>query len=745
MTQEITNAEKISKLPWSIFANAANSVFVQFTFFGSVFVLFLNALGLEKAQIGLLLSFFPYTGLIALFIAPLVAQFGYKRTYLFFFGLRKFVTIALLLTPIVASSFGPQATFIYVGVIVFAFAFCRSTAEVGFFPWVQEYVPNALRGKYSALNTMFASSTAFFAVLIAGLVIENSTGLSGFMTLIGIGIGFGLISVWAASHVPGGAPIKDRAMREGVFKNWRVALRDRDFVVYVIGAGLVILATAPLTSFIYLYLKEEIGISEGNVIFIQTGILLGGLASTYVWGWTADRYGSRPIMLTGILFLTLIPICWMMIPRGASWTLYIAIGLACMQGISNMGWFIGSRRTLFVSVVPSDRKSLYMALYYAAIGVIGGTSQLLGGQLVQLSEELSGQLLFIPLSPYTGLFLLAFILPIASFLLLRTVRSDSSVSVDEFAGMFFRGNPFMALTTLVGYHLVREERSVVQMTERLGQTRSPFTIEELLMALADPRYNVRLEALISIARTRSEPRLTEALIKVFNGTELALSSMAAWALGRVGDERAVETLREGVNSPYRSIQAQSIRALGTLQDNASIPTFLEGLGTETDKGVQMAYASSLGKLGAQEAVPMLLPTLREFENDKARLELALALARLVGNDSLFVHLVRQYETDFGTIAFQTLNSAKKKFSQQNQGNEKLLELATKCAGALAREDMDTGVDLLIYLIENLPRNRYNLASLTILDNCAQALADFKAERVEYILLALYVINEGWQG
>ncbi|MCB0092471.1 MAG: hypothetical protein KDE54_31500, partial [Caldilineaceae bacterium] len=54
--REPTTAEKMRGLPWSIFTNLTNTFFVQFTFFGSVFVLFLNQLGLDKGQIGFLLS-----------------------------------------------------------------------------------------------------------------------------------------------------------------------------------------------------------------------------------------------------------------------------------------------------------------------------------------------------------------------------------------------------------------------------------------------------------------------------------------------------------------------------------------------------------------------------------------------------------------------------------------------------------------------------------------------------------------
>ena len=44
------------------------------------------------------------------------------------------------------------------------------------------------------------------------------------------------------------------------------------------------------------------------------------------------------------------------------------------------------------------------------------------------------------------------------------------------------------------------------MTERLGVARSPLTVDELLLALHDPRFPVRFEAIVSIARRRPDPR-----------------------------------------------------------------------------------------------------------------------------------------------------------------------------------------------------------------------------------------------
>ena len=67
---ELTDEQKIRRLPWFYGHNVCNSIFCQLTFFGPVFVLFLSELGLPKVQIGFLLSLLPFCGLLALFIAP---------------------------------------------------------------------------------------------------------------------------------------------------------------------------------------------------------------------------------------------------------------------------------------------------------------------------------------------------------------------------------------------------------------------------------------------------------------------------------------------------------------------------------------------------------------------------------------------------------------------------------------------------------------------------------------------------
>ncbi len=742
MTPVLTNAEKIRRLPWNTAMNATNSIFAQLTFFGPAWVLFLNELHFTNTQIGLLLSLLPFTGLIALVIAPSVARFGYKRTFVTFFGLRKVVAAGLLLVPFLLPRISHEALFVWVALVAGGFALGRSISETGMYPWAQEFIPNTIRGRYAAINEIAGRVTGILAIAVASFVLGLAGGLDRFMLLFALGLVFGAIAVWSATHIPGGAPKPKSAGSSLSHRHLVRVLRDRNFLVYMAGLGILTIGATPMGSFLPLYLEQQVGLAQSGIVLLQIGTLLGGLAATYLVGWAADRYGSKPVMMTGLIARLILPLAWMLIPRHSELSLPLALIISLVSGIADIAWIIGSARLLYVRVVPEDKRAEYMAVYYALIGLIGGLSQVIGGRVLDLTQGLSGQFLFFTIDPYFPLFVFGFILTLMSIALFSRTQADSPVSMSEFAGLFMHGNPVLGLESLFRYYRARDERETIAMTERMGQTKSPLTVDELLEALHDPRFNVRFEAIISIARMESDPRLIEALCNILDGTELSLSVVAAWALGRMGgDPRAVETLRRGLNSTYRSIQAHCARALGTLDDQESAPLLLDRLLVETDKGLQIAYSSALGNLRYEAAVPRLLDLLSQTENEGARLELALALARVVGHEHHFIRLLRQVRGDKGTAISQAVLATRRRLGIDD---EALRSTFAVCADEFARDEFGDAAARLAELIRELPFPPEGTIARTILNVCAAHLEIERGERDEYLLLALHVLDASEQ-
>jgi HEAT repeat protein len=442
-------------------------------------------------------------------------------------------------------------------------------------------------------------------------------------------------------------------------------------------------------------------------------------------------------MLSGVLLRVILPVFWLLMPKNSPWSFYIAMIIAFLQGVANMGWAIGSARLLFVKVVPPEKKTDYMALYYAWIGVIGGLSQVIGGWILQGSQGLSLPLYVIQLDPYSPLFLMGIIFPLLSLFLFKGVNTDSTVSMGTFAGFLLRGNPLMAVESMVRYHIAKDEETAVKMTERLGQAKSLLTVEELLESLDDPRFNVRFEAIVAIGRTRPDEQLITALGKVLHRNDPSMSVMAAWALGRIHDERAMTPLREALNSDYRSVRAHSARSLGTLGDESAIPLLSAQLEKEQEHGLRVAYASALGQLQAPESVTALSKLLYEEEDKTLRQELALALARLVGDERYFVQLARQVNTDSGTTLSQEITAVAKKWENTPESTHTQL---TDCATILSLGELDQGITEFTHILVGLETSQFPELHLTILLECRTRLTQFGSSRLEYIVLALHVLN-----
>lgn len=751
-SDELTTVAKLSSLPWVVASNAANTFFVQFTFFGTVFVLFMDELGFSKTDIGFVLSFTPFAGLVALFVAPQVARYGYKRTFLTFWVLRKFFAALLLLTPWVVAR-DPQLAFFFVAGVTALFALTRAVAETGRLPWMQELVPTSVQGKFTATNNVFATLLGIVSVAVAGYVLGWYTGLTGYMLLLAAGVGFGLLSAWLMSRAVGGRPLHQVDAEQRQSRDLTAALGDQNFRRYLIGAGLIVIATTPLNSFIPLYMQEVIGIGKANVVFLQTGTLLGSLLTSFLWGWAADRYGSQPIMLSGLLLKILLAALLLALPVLPVDHVPAALGIVAIGGVAEMGWAIGSVRLLFVGVVPPEKKSDYMALYFAVIGVVGGLSQMFSGRILDISQSLLPAVPDSVINPFLPLFVIAIACPAVSLFILRRIKTDDTLSMGQFIGIFFHGNPFLAMSSLIRYSFVLSEDEAVNVTERLGRARSLLTVDELLEALEDPRFNVRFEAIVAAARMRPDGRLQEALLKILEKGSPALSVVAAWALGRIGDPTATEGLRHALQAPFRSIQAHSARALGTLNDRESLPTLRQRFHDksdprQTDPGLRMAYASALGKMQDEASLDEMLRFLAETEDETIRMELALALARVVGNERYFIQLQRQIRSDEGTAFSQAVSAlqrlATRKRKQPSESTTPDLDLLLTCADHLARNHIDRGAQVLSDFANQLVESRVQDGNLTtrsvIINACSTQLAANGGQRREYLLLILHAIQ-----
>lgn len=411
-------------LAWVISSYTLNSVFAMWTFAGSVFVLYLAELGLPSGQVGVVLSLFPFAGLLALGFAPTAAKWGRKRVFLWCYGVRKFVMALLLLLPWMLAAWGRSTGLVFLCAVIGVFAVLRALAETAYYPWMQEFVPDRLRGRFWAWLTLLSMLASIAALWVAGHVLAAGTGLTRFSVLIGAGCAIGIFSVMLHTRVPGGAPLPPVGNAGEHVADMVAALRDRNFARYLLGLGAVTVGTAALTCFLPLYLTRQVGFSATSAVRLEAVLMAGGALSVLAWGWAADRFGSRPVLMLSMGMSLVVPVGWLLLPAGAASGLVVCGALYFLQGVASNGVAAGAGRLLFNGVVPFDRNTAYMALYYAAMGLAGGAAPLLAGGLLTLLQGWEIRLGWLVLDGYRMLFALAAVLLASGWRCYEQVRPD---------------------------------------------------------------------------------------------------------------------------------------------------------------------------------------------------------------------------------------------------------------------------------------------------------------------------------
>ena len=175
--------------------------------------------------------------------------------------------------------------------------------------------------------------------------------------------------------------------------------------------------------------------------------------------------------------------------------------------------------------------------------------------------------------------------------------------------------------------------------DALGKIGSASAVPALIAVLRDPLDGVRMSACVALGDLKAREALPDLIDLVTGKTPSgkgyslfipqdvgAVQWMAARALGRIGDSRAVEPLMNALGQAGGDLGVYIAEALGDLGDRRAVPILLEAA-KRGDEPALRSVIEALGRLGDPAAVPVLLELLSNAKED-ARYASIIALGRI---------------------------------------------------------------------------------------------------------------------
>lgn len=104
-------------------------------------------------------------------------------------------------------------------------------------------------------------------------------------------------------------------------------------------------------------------------------------------------------------------------------------------------------------------------------------------------------------------------------------------------------------------------KALLQVTGQLGAAADPALVRALTTH-DDPE--VRVEAIRALGTLEPDPDAVAACLRAMDDSEWPVRALAAWSLGRLGDARATERLRQAMGDPAYWVRHHVAEAMGAL-------------------------------------------------------------------------------------------------------------------------------------------------------------------------------------
>ncbi|MBT3481060.1 MAG: MFS transporter [Opitutales bacterium] len=643
---------------------------------GEYMMLYANdVLGLSPQKIALIFSLAPFFSALRLPAIPYIQRFGLVRTLRTARALQSCVILTFIAVP------AAYMEWPVLSVLVMMFVMFR---ELGlgtvWQPLMRNITTQEDRGSFfGRMRTWFTVVNLLLSGGIA-LFVGQQMGEGAFKVILTIAFLGTLNSIFWARLIPEPIVAQDGRL-PGLWRSakhvWFLLRRSKLFRLPLIIALVITSGQVPIG---IVYFREVLHVPVGILgaqIFCMT---LGQVVSLILWGKVSDAMGFRP-MLTGLLGLTsgLLMILWFVQPFPIEEVSLIvilntsALSVGALMvfgfvgGVLNAG--VGISLTAVTHYHVSSRDSLanlnlfamFQLLFQSSLMLILGTyiQQFVQPRIVPADPD---SLFYFDWYKVYSAGLVPVLMILCIPLALRLPNVKPWFGVND----FFSAIRYTPWRSLMGRRrlLDEDEDHRIELARSLGDSRNPLNIEPLAELLQDPSLEVKIEAIRSLARSRSDFS-GQKLVEILKDKERrSLWDHAAWALGELRYFSAVDLLIERLedSSPARA-RAMAARALGKIGDPRAIDSVLRVLNKESRSlHVIAGCCWALLHLDAHEHADIAFRGLMKLREREERYEMLSIFSRWLSVTDRWILLSNSRAT-----AWESLNAFLDEFSNDWRG------------------------------------------------------------------------------
>jgi sugar phosphate permease len=365
--------ESTAKLPAGV-ANAFSfQVFNTVSFsivLGAPMLLYFKSLEASATVIGIVAALPPLLNILQMPAARFVEQVGYRAFVLRGWSLRTVFVLGMAAVPVLPARIDAPTRMALLLFLLFAYNTSRGISVCGFLPWITQWIPEAVRGRYLSRDQMFQSVALVGTMLVTAAYLRGTASRHAFGYVFLASFTSAAVSLLFLRRIPDvpppprdpsapNVPWKEMALFPPFF---RLLLYDIVILVPLAGGGV----------FWVPCLRDQFQLTDAQILVI--GALTPIVSAVcYLWlGHVVDRVGSRPVlaMATGVLalhFSMWASLAARLLPLSV-WSILL---IQATAGLGLAALNLANTR-LVMSIVPAQGRSHFLALFSVVNGLTLG-------------------------------------------------------------------------------------------------------------------------------------------------------------------------------------------------------------------------------------------------------------------------------------------------------------------------------------------------------------------------------------
>ena len=416
---------------------------------GTPTVLFMQQLGANSFQVGLVFSWTFLLTPAQVLSTTLLSRYGYKRLTMAGWGARSFcllvpIGLALLAPP------SPVAWMINLMVVTtFVYCLLRAVGTSALTTWFYQLVPAELRGRYWATDQLTTGVAIGASLLVYALFFTVLPIYPAFILLYVIAVLGALLAYQQLKKLPDAEKPKPISLKKVMTETPRLMTQPSFFRSYLWISVTFFCGITPLAPFAVYYLKAAAGVSTAQVILLTMLTYVGLIAANIAMRKHMDQIGAKPFFKAAFLSYALISAAWIvfLLTGGkAYWTLPF---LFFLQGAGS-GFWNSANLSYLVKILPEHDRALPVSIHGAVMTFIGGCTPVLWGLFLKVPGDVPA----VNVQVFAGYYVSLLVLCTALIFFVRRLPEKAGS-----VGPIFQGSwvlrPFRAVATLV--NLIEED------------------------------------------------------------------------------------------------------------------------------------------------------------------------------------------------------------------------------------------------------------------------------------------------